>query len=233
MKLIRDELNRVYIEKGRKKIFAGSIEWPGWCSLGEDEAGALQALFDVAPRYAAVIKAAQIDFQMPIAPASFSIVENLEGNFTTDFGAPNLSPASDDRPVTEPEYLRLQGILMACWQALDSAMIEANGRELRKNARGGGMDLYTMLEHVTASDASDLERLAWKFKHDNTAPLYEEMGRTRQAILNALFRAALQGIPEQGPRSGEIWSPRYFVRRLAWHTLDHAWEIEDRLVRKE
>jgi hypothetical protein len=24
------------------------------------------------------------------------------------------------------------------------------------------------------------------------------------------------------------WSPRYFVRRSAWHALDHAWEIEDR-----
>lgn len=231
MKLIRDENNRVYIEIGRKKIFAGSLEWPGWCSLGDDEAAALKLLYEKAPRYAAVMKAAQIDFQMPLAPGSFSVVEKLEGNFTTDFGAPNIAPASDSRMITEPEYLRMQGILMACWQALDSALIEANGRELRKNERGGGMDLYTMMEHVIASDASDLERLAWKFKHDSTVPLYEEMGRTRQAILNALVRASLQGIREQGPRSGEIWSPRYFVRRLAWHTLDHAWEIEDRLVR--
>jgi hypothetical protein len=26
----------------------------------------------------------------------------------------------------------------------------------------------------------------------------------------------------------KLWSPRYFVRRSAWHALDHAWEIEDR-----
>ena len=24
------------------------------------------------------------------------------------------------------------------------------------------------------------------------------------------------------------WEPRYAVRRSAWHSLDHAWEIEDR-----
>ena len=23
-------------------------------------------------------------------------------------------------------------------------------------------------------------------------------------------------------------APRYFVRRAAWHVLDHAWELEDR-----
>ena len=24
------------------------------------------------------------------------------------------------------------------------------------------------------------------------------------------------------------WPPRYAARRLAWHVLDHAWEIEDK-----
>jgi hypothetical protein len=27
-----------------------------------------------------------------------------------------------------------------------------------------------------------------------------------------------------------LWSPRYFARRAAWHVLDHAWEIEDRVT---
>jgi len=26
------------------------------------------------------------------------------------------------------------------------------------------------------------------------------------------------------------WAPRFFLRRLAWHAVDHAWEIEDRIV---
>jgi len=28
---------------------------------------------------------------------------------------------------------------------------------------------------------------------------------------------------------GKRWTPQYFVRREAWHALDHTWEIEDRL----
>ena len=27
------------------------------------------------------------------------------------------------------------------------------------------------------------------------------------------------------------WPPRYAIRRIAWHVLDHAWEIEDRAIR--
>jgi hypothetical protein len=31
-------------------------------------------------------------------------------------------------------------------------------------------------------------------------------------------------VPEKG------WPPRYAARRIAWHALDHAWEIEDKSV---
>jgi hypothetical protein len=37
------------------------------------------------------------------------------------------------------------------------------------------------------------------------------------------------GKPVADPRQTKRpWSPRFFVRRSAWHALDHAWEIEDR-----
>jgi hypothetical protein len=26
------------------------------------------------------------------------------------------------------------------------------------------------------------------------------------------------------------WPPRHAARRIAWHVLDHAWEMEDRSV---
>jgi hypothetical protein len=50
----------------------------------------------------------------------------------------------------------------------------------------------------------------------------------RAAVLEGLERALVDGIPTRGPRGGARWSARYFVRRAAWHVLDHAWEIEDR-----
>jgi len=53
---------------------------------------------------------------------------------------------------------------------------------------------------------------------------------TRHAILETLVASAQGEIAEQGPRGGKRWLPRYFVRRMAWHVLDHIWEIEDRIV---
>ena len=50
------------------------------------------------------------------------------------------------------------------------------------------------------------------------------------ATLNALEVAVNGDLPEQGPRGGIIWLPRYFISRVAWHVLDHAWEIDNRIV---
>jgi hypothetical protein len=49
-------------------------------------------------------------------------------------------------------------------------------------------------------------------------------------VLEALAAAAHGQLPTRGPRGGVIWAPRYFVRRVAWHVLDHVWEIEDRCI---
>jgi hypothetical protein len=55
------------------------------------------------------------------------------------------------------------------------------------------------------------------------------MARLREAILDALRSGARGDALPEGRRSAKVWTPRYFVRRSAWHALDHAWEIEDRL----
>ena len=45
----------------------------------------------------------------------------------------------------------------------------------------------------------------------------------REAILEVLRR------PSDGSRVVEKgWPPRYAARRIAWHALDDAWEIEDK-----
>jgi hypothetical protein len=86
-----------------------------------------------------------------------------------------------------------------------------------------------MVRHVLGGDAGYLSSLGWKVVQDETADLSDELERTRKAILEGL-KAAVQGeIPRRGPRGGLRWTPRYFVRRSAWHVLDHAWEIEDRI----
>ena len=78
--------------------------------------------------------------------------------------------------------------------------------------------------------ASYLRRLAWKPPKHQDADLDEGLAQTRRAILQALAAAVRGELPAQGPRGGTLWKPRYFVRRVAWHVLDHIWEIEDRVL---
>ena len=123
---------------------------------------------------------------------------------------------------------RLQALLNAYWQALDAAAKSATGQELRKGPRGGGRDLDKIVDHVNGANHAYLSQLAWQWTKPATDNPYEMLAATRQAIAAALTAAARGEAPTQRPRGGAVWSPRYFVRRVGWHVLDHAWEIEDR-----
>jgi hypothetical protein len=56
----------------------------------------------------------------------------------------------------------------------------------------------------------------------------EYAAAVRATAVDALAARA-GGRPVADPRQTKNpWSPRFYVRRAAWHALDHAWEIEDR-----
>ena len=219
---------RVYLEVGRQRTFASAVDWPGWCRSGRDEAGAVAALIEAAPRYARALRSSGLGFAAP-AEARISITERLVGNATTDFGAPDRGPSGDDTRLAEPEIRRLQAILRACWRAFDSAAAAAAGKALRKGPRGGGRDLEAMRRHVLDAEAAYLRSLGQRYQI-GSGDVSEELRKIRRAILEAFAATAPHGRPAPGPRGGVRWTPLGFVRRTAWHVLDHAWEIENRLM---
>lgn len=223
------ESTRVVLEIGRKKVFAVVIDWPGWCRQGRDEASALRALVTVAPRYAQIAQHAGLVFPLPENVASFTIVERLEGNATTDFGAPAIPLATDWAPIELQELDRTKALLTACWRALDEAVEMAEGRELQKGPRGGGRDVAKIVEHVVEAEEGYLRALGWKPETVKLEPVAQRKTRIRRQVFQGLEAATCGQIPREGPRGAQRWSPRFFVRRLAWHGVDHAWEIENRL----
>lgn len=221
---------KVFIEEGRKKIFAGVVDWPGWCRWGKDEETAIQSLIEYGPRYAEVVMLAGLEFTPPTDRAAFTICERNLGNATTSFGAPDIQLKSDLEPLTEEEYHRSLKIIEASWAAFDLAVMRAQGKELRKGPRGGGRDLEKIITHTLQADGAYLKRLAQKFKFDFDDPLEVQLDQVREAARLAL-RAGMDGeIPEKGPRGGKVWPLRFYIRRAVWHTLDHVWEIEDRII---
>jgi hypothetical protein len=220
---------QVYLEVGEKKTFAGAIEWPGWCRSGPNAAWALGSLFEYRQRYARALKGAGLEFQAPVDASSLVIVERLKGNYTTDFGGPDVPPSDDKRPVDDKELVCFQALLKASWRTFDRAARLAKGKRLRLGPRGGGRSLKRIIQHVVASEQAYLGRIGWKPERSGADGPGTELKRTREHILRALAAAARGDLPSVGPRGGRHWSPRYFVRRVAWHVLDHAWEIEDRV----
>ena len=220
----------IYLEIGEKRVFASAVEWPGWCRSGRNEVSAIQALLDSGSRYSQIFQSKELGFEAPERASSFNIVERLDGNSTTDFGAPDVPLSSDKEPIDVNELLRLSSLLKSCWFAFDEAVKVADGMQLRKGPRGGGRDLKKITDHILMADDSYLKRVGWKVQAAEEGELEKRLDRIRREILDA-FEAAVHGeLPVVGPRGGKRWAPRFFVRRVAWHVIDHAWELEDRVL---
>ena len=219
----------VFIETSRRKTFAGAIEWLGWCRSGKDEPTALQALYDYGARFAKVMAVSNIEFSPPSDVSDLVVCERVEGNSTTAFGAPAIILDSDHLPCDQNDLEGFRRFLQAAWGAFDKAVEQCRGKELRKGPRGGGRDLERILQHILDGDRNYLSRVAWKQSKFEGKDLIDQIMQKRGEILVALDYAVNEGLPEKGPRGGVIWPARFFVRRVVWHTIDHAWEIEDRI----
>ncbi len=217
----------VYVEVGKKRAFAGGLDWPGWCRSGRDEGAAIDALVANAERYKKALRSAATGFTAPAGAASVRIVERLEGNATTEFGAPAIAPAADERPLRGAELERQLGLLEACWAAFGASAKKHASAVLRKGPRGGGRELPAIVSHVLEADRAYLSGIGGVSPRSGASDA-KEMTALRAAILEAVAARARGEPPAKPRRSGNLWLPRYLVRRSAWHALDHAWEIEDR-----
>ncbi|HUK67801.1 MAG TPA: hypothetical protein VLW50_03435 [Streptosporangiaceae bacterium] len=213
----------VYLESGRKRVFACALDWPGWCRSGKAEEAALQTLAAYVPRYASVVELADLDAAGFRANAgdAFEVRERLAGNATTDFGAPAAFAAADAEPVTKEQAGRSTALLRACWAYFDR-VVAAAPAGLRKGPRGGGRDRDKIAAHVLGAETAYARKVGVKLRE----PAIGDIGAIEA------HRDAIAAVLE-APSDGTVpvpkgWPVRYAIRRLGWHVLDHAWEIEDR-----
>jgi len=219
----------VYLEAGSKRTFACAVDWPGWSRSARTPDQALEALVTSGARYALVARAASLrGFEAPQGSASLSVVERLEGGSGTDFGVPSATPRIDRRGLNAEELDRQMRLLKASWAAFDEAAAAAHGVELRKGPRGGGRDLSKIVDHVLGAEQAYLTQLGSRAPTMQGADTAAQMERIRDLVLDVLARRARHEPLAEPNRVKRLWLPRYFVRRSAWHALDHAWEIEDR-----
>jgi hypothetical protein len=212
----------VYLELGKTRVFACSLEWPGWCRRAKTDEEALETLADYATRYAAVARRAGLRF--PSSAPTFEVVERIPWHggkaFShVDFGALGTAAARDSEPLTAAQAKRLATLVQAAWAYLDDVIAGAPA-DLHKGPRGGGRDRDAVFDHVIAAETAYARKLGVRHKepHDR-----EEIVAVRAGIIEAIS-AARAG----EPAVDKGWLPRFAARRIAWHVLDHAWEVEDR-----
>jgi hypothetical protein len=206
-------MTRVYLETGPKKVFACSLDWPGWCRIDKGEEAAIDRLMDYAPRYRVVAARAGLDF----TPGDPVVVARVPGSETTDFGVPYAVPELDLEPVPGAEAERGVALMRAAWELFDEATA-VSPEDLRKGPRGGGRDLSGIVGHVVEAERAFARKVDVRHKPYKSPEDREAM------------RAELAGVlarPWEPPQTTG-WPPRYAVRRIAWHVVDHLWEIEDR-----
>lgn len=209
----------VVLEVVDRRAFASAVDWPGWCRSARTLDEALQELAAYAPRYAPIARAAGIRFAVA-AGDELRVVDEVAGDATTGFGAPSRPAATDSLALTGPEADRQVRLLRGAWRELDRLAVEAP-EALRKGPRGGGRDRDAVVAHVVEAERSYARKVG--VRHP---PFHGDAAATEacRAELERVLRAARPGEPavEGG------WPARYFLRRAAWHVLDHVWEIEDR-----
>jgi hypothetical protein len=207
-------------EAGAKKAFAWAIDWPGWARSGKTPDLARAALLEYAPRYAHVVRAARIE--MPDVDGSVvDIVDSVAGGSGTDFGVPSAITDADRRRVDAAEAERLAALVAAAWTTFEAVAADAPA-SLRKGPRGGGRDRDRMIGHVIEADHAYARELGIRLPEPHVGER-DAIAAERAAVLDVLRQPS-----DGGTLAGRRWTQRYAARRVAWHALDHAWEMEDR-----
>lgn len=193
----------VYLEVGQRWTFAAALDWPGWARKGRGEEDALAVLDSYRGRYRQAVGR-----RLPAGP--LEVVGRVSGGGGTDFGVPAQTGPWDETPVDAAGRKRALAVLEASWAYLDE--VAATAPEiLKKGPRGGGRDRDAVVDHVREAERAYGPKLGMRI------PGGLEWGEQRRLILERL-----------ADYDGARWPFPYAVRRLAWHILDHAWEIEDK-----
>jgi hypothetical protein len=214
---------RVLLEIGPKgkRVVAGAMDWPGLERWGRTEDQAVERLLAYVPRYAPVAERAGLERELEPG-ATPHIVERTPGNTSTDWwGIAHVPSAIEATPLTDEELERRIGLMQAAWDYFDDVSGRTAG-PLTTGPRGGGRERDQIVRHVYASERHNWWRKVGIREDDGVRLMPDELAVHRARYVTAIREHQAEGRPARK------WPLRFLIRRTAQHSMDHAWEIEDR-----
>ncbi|MBP8950655.1 MAG: hypothetical protein KBG73_17550 [Candidatus Promineofilum sp.] len=219
---------RVTLEIGPKgkKLVAVAPDWPGLQRGAKTGEEAIARLRSYMPRYAPVAKLAEMNAEFD-AIKSVDLVEEYPGTGSTDFWGISFAFSSIDKQgMSGDELERELRLMQACWAFFDGVRSRVSA-ELQRGPRGGGRDRDHIVRHIFANE-QDWAKGLGVLTPDDAMATGEGLKAHRDA-----YCQAIRDYHSQGKTAGK-WPLRYLIRHTAFHTLDHAWEMEDKdLTAKE
>jgi hypothetical protein len=216
---------RVVLERGPKgkKFAAFAVDWPGWSRGDKSADGALERLAAYRERYRAIAARAGLDTEFDDA-AQLEIVEDRIGTGSVDFWGISFSASSlEQEPMDAAELERKLILLQTCWAYFDDVAARVSP-EMRKGPRGGGRDRDTIIRHTVRTESEDFARKVGLRIPERAALAPGALAPYREDFVDAM-RAYQRGEIKGSMRS---WTLPFLVRHSAFHTMDHAWEMEDK-----
>jgi len=216
---------RTVIERGpkEKRSVAFGVDWPGWSRGARSAELALEMLESYRERYRPVAGLAGMAREFDAA-GPLQIAEDKVGTGSTDFWGISFSPsATEQGPMGEAEFERAITILQACWAFFDGVAARVSP-EMRKGPRGGGRDRDRIIRHTIRTESEDFAKQVG-LRIPEEAALTPGGLRSHRETYVAAMRAYNAGEVKRRMRS---WTLPFLIRHSAFHTLDHAWEMEDK-----
>jgi len=214
---------RVTLEIGpkSKKVVAVAPDWPGLERGAKTGEAAVERLQSYLPRYAKVAKPAGMGAEFA-ASTTVDVVEEYTGTGSTDFWGISFAFSSIDRQNMSSEELERELTLMqACWAYFDDVRSRVSA-ELQKGSRGGGRDRDRIVLHVCATEQEWANKLGVGTKQGERITDTKGLKAYRDAYCTAIRTFHSEG------KTARTWPLRYLIRHTAYHTMDHAWEMEDK-----
>ena len=208
--------------KGKRSV-AFAVDWPGWSRGAKSAELALETLESYRGRYRPVAKLAGMAREFASA-GPLEIVEDKIGTGSTDFWGISFSPsATEQDPMGDKELERAITLLRACWTFFDGVAAQVSA-EMRKGPRGGGRDRDRIISHTIRVESLDFAAKVGLRVPEDAALTPDGLRQYREDYVEAI-RAYNAG---EIKRRMQSWTLPFLLRHSAFHTLDHAWEMEDK-----
>lgn len=214
---------KVTVEEGpkSKKFAAVAPDWPGLERGGKTAAAAVEALEAYVVRYAAVAGLAGMAAEYDRI-GRVEVVERYQGPGSTDFWGISFGFSDVDRvPGSRADLARGLTLMQACWAYFDGVRARVSA-EMAKGPRGGGRDRDRIVQHVLGVEQDWGKKVG--VRTPEGAVVTDDAGL---AAFRDAYCAAISAYHAEG-KTARAWPIRYLVRHTAYHTMDHAWEMEDK-----